>query len=250
MISTDWARASRPLVLVFVAVAFFVTARFHANVDAQGGAYATGVLVLITSAACAVTIAAWSSRARWPFLLVALVFIYTTCMNIRERPEGLKISCIFIATIMFVSFISRATRSTELRITGVDLRNPIDEAARQRLYDAVVDNVVLVIRGQQFSAAQYQAAAQLFGELMEDQNRRYLVDGLPLAALGLVQSLETRDTASVAIAPRKNTQASHNRLRNSKMSSSRPRIGRTILPTKSTTVVINPRIQKVKVTKR
>jgi len=42
-------------------------------------------------------------------------------MNIRERPEGLKISCIFIATIMFVSFISRATRSTELRITGVDL---------------------------------------------------------------------------------------------------------------------------------
>jgi len=117
----EWARASLPLVLVFVAVAFFVTARFHANVDAQGGAYATGVLVLITSAACAVTIAAWSSRARWPFLLVALVFIYTTCMNIRERPEGLKISCIFIATIMFVSFISRATRSTELRITGVDL---------------------------------------------------------------------------------------------------------------------------------
>jgi hypothetical protein len=117
----EWARASRPLVLVFVGVAFFVTLRFHANVDAQGGAYATGVLVLITSAACAVTISEWHSPARWPFLLIAAIFIYTTLMNIRERPEGLKISCFFIASMMFVSFVSRATRSTELRITGIEL---------------------------------------------------------------------------------------------------------------------------------
>ena len=116
----EWARAARPLVLVFMGVAFFVTFTFHANVDAQGGAYATGVLVLITSAACAVTLAVWQSRLRWVFVPVTLIFIYTTGMNIWERPEGLKISCIFIATIMFVSFISRATRSTELRITGVD----------------------------------------------------------------------------------------------------------------------------------
>lgn len=117
----EWARASRPLVLVFIAVAFFVTIRFHANVDAQGGAYATGVLVLITSAACAVTLAAWHTRSRIVFLFVTLIFVYTTAMNIWERPEGLKISCIFIASIMFVSFVSRATRSTELRITGIDL---------------------------------------------------------------------------------------------------------------------------------
>ena len=112
--------SARPLVLVFMGVAFFVTYAFHANVDAQGGAYATGVLVLITSAAYAVTLSVWQSRMRWVFLPVTLIFIYTTGMNIWERPEGLKISCMFIATIMFVSFISRATRSTELRITGVD----------------------------------------------------------------------------------------------------------------------------------
>src|SRR6266568_315175 len=117
----EWARASRPLVLVFMGVAFFVTVAFHANVDAQGGAYATGVLVLITSAACAVTISAWKTGTRWIFLLIALIFVYTTGMNIWERPEGLKISCIFIATILCVSFVSRATRSTELRITGVHL---------------------------------------------------------------------------------------------------------------------------------
>lgn len=68
-------------------------------------------------------------------------------------------------------------------VTGIDLRQPVDAATRQRLYDAVVDNVVLVIRGQEFTAAQYQSAAQLFGELMEDQNRRYLVDGLPLVSV-------------------------------------------------------------------
>jgi hypothetical protein len=117
----EWARAARPLVLVFMGVAFFVTISFHANVDAQGGAYATGVLVLITSAACAVTISVWSTRARLPFLLVALLFVYTTLMNIWERPEGLKISCLFILAIIVVSFVSRATRSTELRITGVEL---------------------------------------------------------------------------------------------------------------------------------
>ncbi len=117
----EWARASRPLVLVFMAVAFIVTLAFHANVDAQGGAYATGVLVLITSGACAVTLSVWKTRKRWIYGIITLIFVYTTGMNIWERPEGLKISCFFIASILFVSFFSRATRATELRITGVNL---------------------------------------------------------------------------------------------------------------------------------
>ncbi len=79
--------------------------------------------------------------------------------------------------------ITRLKEQIGAEVTGVDLREPIDEATRQRIYDAAVDHVVLVIRGQQFSAAQYQAAAQLFGELMADQNRRYLVDGLPLVSV-------------------------------------------------------------------
>ena len=68
-------------------------------------------------------------------------------------------------------------------VTGIDLREPVDAATRKRLYDALVDNVVLVIRGQDFTPAQYQAAAEMFGELMEDQNRRYLVEGFPLISV-------------------------------------------------------------------
>lgn len=128
----EWARASRPLILVFIAIAFTVTLLFHANVDAQGGAYATGVLVLITSASCAVTIAARKSFSRFFLGFLSLIFIYTTLINIWERPEGLKISCIFIFTIIFMSLVSRALRSTELRITGVEL----DDQAKALFGDA------------------------------------------------------------------------------------------------------------------
>lgn len=125
----EWARASRPLVLVFMVIAFTVTLLFHADVDAQGGAYATGVLVLITSAAFAVTISVWDKPLRWPFLLISLVFVYTTALNIFERPEGLKIASFFILTMVATSLISRALRSTELRIRAVEL----DAAAKSML---------------------------------------------------------------------------------------------------------------------
>jgi hypothetical protein len=76
---------------------------------------------LITSAAFAVTIAVWNNRARWPFLFISLIFTYTTVLNIYERPEGIKIASFFIASIVTTSLISRAMRSTELRIKGVHL---------------------------------------------------------------------------------------------------------------------------------
>ncbi len=93
----EWAKATRPLALVFTLIAFAVTMIFNADVDAQGGAYATGVLVLMTSAAIAVTLAMRRRGQRWlPFFVIALVFAYTTIQNIHERPEGIKIASFFI----------------------------------------------------------------------------------------------------------------------------------------------------------
>jgi hypothetical protein len=114
----DWARATRPLVLVITAIAFAVTIAFDADVNAQGGAYATGVLVLMTSAAIAVTVAI--PRRRGLFMVVTLIFAYTTVANIIERPEGIQIASLFIIGIIAASLISRVARSTELRIEAVE----------------------------------------------------------------------------------------------------------------------------------
>ncbi|PBC66092.1 amino acid transporter [Streptomyces sp. TLI_235] len=124
-----WARAVRPTVLVLTAVAFLVTWIFDADVDKQGGAYATGVLVLISSAAIAVTIAARRARQRgWTigFAVISAVFLYTTALNIAERPDGVKIGACFIAGIILISLASRLARSFELRVTDVVL-DPVAE---------------------------------------------------------------------------------------------------------------------------
>lgn len=138
----EWARAARPLVMVFMAISFTVTLLFHADVDAQGGAYATGVLVLMTSAALAVTVHLWHRPLRWPFLLISLIFVYTTVLNAYERPDGIKISSIFIFFIVLLSLISRAVRSTELRVSGIDL----DESATALLSNTRGQTIRIIAR--------------------------------------------------------------------------------------------------------
>ncbi|HSH81856.1 MAG TPA: hypothetical protein VLA19_25295 [Herpetosiphonaceae bacterium] len=135
----EWARAMRPLVLVFTAVAFAVTIIFRADVEAQGGAYATGVLVLMTSAAIAVTLAVWGRGQRktaYAFGLITLIFVYTTAVNIVERPDGVKIASFFIGTIIVTSLVSRVYRTTELRVERFEIdpvaQRWLDEAAGRR----------------------------------------------------------------------------------------------------------------------
>jgi hypothetical protein len=118
----EWARANRPLVVIIIGIAIIISLVFGASVEAQGGAYATGVLVLMSSGALAIAVVTWRAHSGWvPFLLIAGVFVYTTFTNMLERPEGIKIASIFIATIVFTSLVSRTLRSTELRVHGFEL---------------------------------------------------------------------------------------------------------------------------------
>jgi hypothetical protein len=129
----EWAKANRPLVVIFTLITFVVTLLFNADVTSQGGAYATGVLVLMGSAALAVTLDARRRRKEWRgYFLLTIVFAYTTLTNIVEQPEGIKIASVFILFIIVTSMTSRVMRSTELRVHGV---NP-DDQARIFIHDA------------------------------------------------------------------------------------------------------------------
>jgi hypothetical protein len=150
----EWAKANRPLVVIFTLVAFAVTILFKADVLSQGGAYATGVLVLMGSAALAVTLAARRDRRPYVgYLLLTIIFLYTTVVNIVERPEGIKIASIFIVSIVVTSLISRVMRSTELRVSGVDA----DAAARGFIGAAAAGQVrIIANRPDLGDAAEYE----------------------------------------------------------------------------------------------
>ena len=137
----EWAKANRPLVVIFTIVTFVVTALFKADVNTQGGAYATGVLVLMGSAALAVTLAARRDKRPYAgYLVLTAVFGYTTAVNIWEKPEGIKIASIFIVSIVLSSLVSRVMRSTELRVHGVDA----DDRARQFLKEAAAKPIRII----------------------------------------------------------------------------------------------------------
>jgi hypothetical protein len=125
-----WASLTRPLVLVLFSICVIVTLVFRADVEAQSGAYATGVLVLLLSAAVAAALALGRegkkalSRYCW---LIAVVFTYTLVDNVIERPDGLIIGMCFILLVLVVSTVSRSLRATEMRIPGGYF---VDEASR------------------------------------------------------------------------------------------------------------------------
>jgi len=152
----EWARATRPLVVVFTLICFAVTILFKADVNAQGGAYATGVLALMTSAAIAVTLSARrrNQPVQWLFMLISVVFIYTTVVNIFEQPEGIKIAMIFIVAIVASSLFSRVWRSTELRVERIEL----DDQAREFIRKAAKGTVrIITNRCDRGDALEYEA---------------------------------------------------------------------------------------------
>ena len=119
-----WSAYSRPWCSFYFAICVVVTVVFDADVEAQGGAYATGVLVLMLSAGTAAAIALWREKRAMLSMycwIVAVIFAYTLVDNVIERPDGLIIASIFITMTVVVSGISRYMRATELRVSEVGI---------------------------------------------------------------------------------------------------------------------------------
>jgi amino acid transporter len=132
----EWSRAVRPVVLVYTAVSIVITLVFRADVNAQAGAYATGILAMMVSAAVAVTISSLHGRRRAPtvgFAVLTLVLLYALVANVVEKPDGLTISALFILGIVVISLVSRITRTTELRADRIEF----DEVARRFVTDSL-----------------------------------------------------------------------------------------------------------------
>jgi hypothetical protein len=122
----EWGRAVGPVVLVYTAVSIALTVAFEADVDAQAGAYATGILAMMVSGAAAVAITARRRRQHgatvgWTVLLYALA------ENVREKPDGLAIAALFVLGVVAVSLVSRVARTIELRADAIEF----DETARR-----------------------------------------------------------------------------------------------------------------------
>jgi hypothetical protein len=131
-----WSRAVRPVVLVYTTISIIITIAFKADVNAQAGAYATGILVMMVSGAFAVTVSAHRRKhrvGRIGFGVLTAILLYALVANVIEKPDGIAISLLFILGIVVVSLLSRVTRTTELRAERIEF----DETARRFIADSV-----------------------------------------------------------------------------------------------------------------
>jgi amino acid transporter len=132
----EWGRAVRPVVLVYTVISIVITIAFGADVDAQAGAYATGILAMMVSGAFAVTVSTLRRRKRpaaTGFGLLTAVLLYALVQNVIDKPDGIAISGLFIAGIIAVSLISRISRTTELRADRIEF----DDNARRFITDTI-----------------------------------------------------------------------------------------------------------------
>jgi hypothetical protein len=132
-----WAEKVGAILHLFNLIILLTTLVFHASVSAQQWAYASSVLVLITSAALAALL---DVRRRWagsiwrwpmslPFFFITLLFLTLVGITLTKNRTGLYIPMLFVGVLIVTAFFSRLLRSTELRCPGFEF---VDDASRRR----------------------------------------------------------------------------------------------------------------------
>jgi hypothetical protein len=130
-----WARKWGIMLALFAVINLLVTVWFKASVDAQRGAYATAVLVLIAAAAIATLYdkrKIHDHHPRQPVLFwlgwsyyaaIAIIFVLVMLGTAAQSRSGLAIALCFIVSILAMSVLSRALRADEMRTIGFDFIN-------------------------------------------------------------------------------------------------------------------------------
>ena len=186
----DWSKAVRPVVLVYTGVSIIITIAFQADVDAQAGAYATGILAMMVSGAVAVTVSAARRRERLRVLsfgFLTLVLLYALIANVIEKPDGIAISLLFVLGIIIVSLVSRVSRATELRVEAIEF----NQTARRLIAEALNRGGELTLIANQRETGH----AAEYAEKEESQRRSNPVPG---AADVLFLEIEVVDPSAFA----------------------------------------------------
>jgi hypothetical protein len=131
-----WTQRWSVLLILFAVINLVITLWFRASVPAQRGAYATGVLVLITCASLVTVLDKRGLKRRknageavprsglvWPYYFITGLFLATTLVVIARAPSGVLIAAGFVGTILGLSVFSRFIRADELRTSGFDFKN-------------------------------------------------------------------------------------------------------------------------------
>ena len=84
--------------------------------------------------------------------------------------------------------LKRLTDTLGAEVTGIDLSQPLDQETKRALHDAWIEHAVLVIRDQRLTPAQFAAAARMFGEILEQQLKQFMLPDHPL-----VGTISSRD---------------------------------------------------------
>lgn len=154
----EWARLTRPLVVLFATVALSARRRGR-------------------------------RRAALGFAVVAVVFLYTTVVNIVERPEGVQVASLFILLIVGVSVVSRIARAFELRATDVTLDRAAARYVSEASHSGEGHRLVLIAHDPRRSEFEDYVAK-------EDIQRR--INRLPDDVIPLFVEIELRDASDFA----------------------------------------------------
>jgi taurine dioxygenase len=78
-------------------------------------------------------------------------------------------------------------------ISGIDLSNPVSSVEKKSLNDSLAQFAVLVFRDQSLTPPQFMAAAEIFGELMDQQLKKYVLPDYPMVGCNSTDDLPRKN---------------------------------------------------------